>query len=129
VAFEENGYVPIGAFDGKEGWEKAEAEEPDLFILDVMMPKRTGFTLFKQIRKDERFKDTPVIMLTGVTASLAQQDDAADDTLEQPFGALRESLRKVINEMKEGGLVKPELFIEKPVDPEDIVEQVRGLIG
>jgi DNA-binding response OmpR family regulator len=129
VALEENGYIPIGAFDGKEGWEKACTELPDLFFLDVMMPKRTGFTLFKQLRKDERFKDTPVIMLTGVTASLATQDDASDDTMEQPYGALRESLRKVINEMKEDGVVKPDLFIEKPVDPEDVVEKVKELIG
>jgi DNA-binding response OmpR family regulator len=129
VALEENGYEPIGAFDGKEGFDKAVSDKPDLVILDIMMPKRTGFTLFKQYRKDDRTKDIPVIMLTGVTASLEEQDNLSGDTFEQPYGELRERLRKVIQDMKEEGAERPEDFIEKPIDPEDFIERVRELIG
>ena len=102
---------------------------PDLIILDVMMPKRTGFTMFKQLRKDEALKNIPVIMLTGVTASLEDLDSRSGDTLESPFDALRESLRKAIIEMREEGLVRPEEFIEKPVDPEAVVQKIQELIG
>ena len=129
VALEENGYVAIGAADGKEGYEKAVSERPDLILLDVMMPKRTGFTLFKQLRKEEVLKGIPVIMLTGITASLEQQDEQAGETFEQPFERLRESLRKAIAEMKEEGVVRPEFFIEKPIDPELVIAKIRELIG
>jgi len=129
VALEENGYEPIAAFDGKEGWDKAVETSPDLIFLDVMMPKRTGFTLLKQMRKDEDLKDIPVIMLTGVTASLQAQDDLADSTFEQPYDALRESLRKVIAELRGDGPVTPDVFMEKPIDPEEVIAKVRELIG
>jgi DNA-binding response OmpR family regulator len=129
VALEESGYEPIGAIDGKDGFEKAVSEGPDLIFLDVMMPKRTGFTLFKQLRKHETLKDVPVIMLTGVTASLEELDGKADDTFEHPFSALRDSLRKTIAKMKEEGVERPEFFLEKPIDPELVIEKVKELIG
>ena len=129
VALEEHGYEPIGAADGKEGFEVATSSSPDLILLDVMMPKRTGFTLFKQLRKTEALKDVPVIMLTGVTASLEEQDEKSGDTLEQPYAKLRESLRSAINQMKEEGVERPEAFIEKPIDPEVVMDKVKELIG
>jgi CheY-like chemotaxis protein len=129
VALEENGYRAVSASDGKEGFEKAEKELPDLLLLDVMMPRRTGFTLFKQLRRDERFKETPIIMLTAVSAVLEEQDGLSGNTMESPYGALKESLRKTIAEMKSEGEVRPEHFIEKPVDPELVVAKIRELIG
>ena len=129
VALEENGYETVSALDGKEGFEKAKTERPDLIFLDVMMPKRTGFTMFKQLRKTDELKDIPVIMLTGVTASLDELDEKSDDTFEHPYSALRESLRKTIAEMKQEGVNSPEEFIEKPIDPEMVLEKVRELIG
>lgn len=129
VALEENGYTALGAYDGKEGMETIEKEKPNLIILDVMMPKKTGFVLFKQLRKSEEFKDMPVIMLTGVADSLSELDDQSDDTFERPYDALREKLRTAIQSMKEDGLVKPDAFIDKPIDPEQVVAEIRKLIG
>ena len=45
------------------------------------------------------------------------------------YDSLRESLKKKIREMREEGLVRPEMFIDKPVDPESFVAKVRELIG
>ncbi len=129
VALEENGYEAVGAADGKEGFEKAVAEKPDLILLDVMMPKRTGFTMLKQMKKTEGMENVPVIMLTGVTASLEAQDDKSDDTFEQPFARLRDSLRKTIDEMKQDGVDSPDFFIEKPIDPDLVIAKIRELIG
>ncbi|MDP8205811.1 MAG: response regulator [Candidatus Electryonea clarkiae] len=129
VALEEGGYEPLGAYDGKEGMEKIKSENPDLVILDVMMPKKSGFVLFKQLRKDENYKDLPVVMLTGVADSLDELDAQSDDTFERPYDALREKFRKIIKEMKEDALVKPDLFIDKPIDPEEVVEKIKQLIG
>ena len=129
VALEENGYEAVGAADGKEGFEKAVSEKPDLILLDVMMPKRTGFTMLKQMKKTDGMENVPVIMLTGVTASLEAQDDKSDDTFEQPFARLRDSLRKTIDEMKQDGVDSPDFFIEKPIDPDLVIAKIRELIG
>lgn len=129
VALTENGYEAIGAYNGKEGMQKVEQESPHLILLDVMMPKKSGFVLFKQLRRDVRYKDIPVIMLTGVTASLQELEEKKEDTFESPYASMRDALRKTIAEMREEGTVRPQLFIEKPVDPEDVVKKVREIIG
>ena len=129
VVLSENGYEPLSAADGREGLEKLQQSKVDLIILDVMMPKRTGFVLFKQLKKDEQLRDIPVLMLTGVAASLADMDDEADDSFARPYDSLREALRKNIREMREEGELKPEMFVDKPVDPDSFLERVRQLIG
>lgn len=130
VALEENGYEPIPAFDGDEGYQKVQETKPDLILLDVMMPKKTGFSLFKQLRRQEEYKDIPVIMLTAVAGVLEEDSSEAEgDTFERPFDSLRESLKKTIVKMREEGLVRPELFIDKPIDPEELIERVNELIG
>jgi DNA-binding response OmpR family regulator len=129
VVLSENGYEPLAAYDGREGMQKLQEEKADLIILDVMMPKKSGFVLFKQMKRDENLKDIPVLMLTGVAATLEDVDSEADDTSQRPFDSLRESLRKTIREMREEGDVKPEMFVDKPVDPDAFIEKVRSLIG
>jgi DNA-binding response OmpR family regulator len=129
VALEQNGYEAIGAFDGREGLEKIKSERPDAVILDVMMPKKTGWVLFKQLRRDEEFKDLPVIMLTGVADVLSDLDSQSDDTHESPYEPLREAMRKQIREMRDEGLVKPDMFVDKPIDPELVVAKIKELIG
>lgn len=129
VALVENGYQPVGAYNGKEGLEKIESEQPDLVIMDVMMPKKTGFVLFKQLRRSEKYKDLPIIMLTGVAEVLTDLDEHSEDTHERPYDSLREALRKTIKQMKDEGLVKPDMFIDKPIDPELVIAKVKELIG
>ena len=60
VALEENGYEAITAADGDEGYKKIQEMIPDLILLDVMMPKKTGFSLFKQLRRSDEFKEIPL---------------------------------------------------------------------
>jgi CheY-like chemotaxis protein len=130
VALEENGYEAITAEDGDDGLKKIQESIPDLILLDVMMPKKTGFSLFKQMRRKDEFKEIPVIMLTGVAGVLEEEDAQAEgDTFESPFDSIRERLRKGIAQMREEGLVRPEKFIDKPIDPEELIEAVQELIG
>jgi two-component system alkaline phosphatase synthesis response regulator PhoP len=112
-----------------EGLDKVKSEKPDLIILDVMMPKRTGFVLFRQLRKDSEYKDIPVMMVTAVAESLREQDEKQEGTFDSPYDELRESLRKAIQKMRDEGLVKPEMFLDKPIDPDDVITKVRELIG
>jgi len=130
VALEANGYEAVTAEDGDDGFQKVQEEKPDLILLDVMMPKKTGFVLFKQLRRKEEFKDIPVIMLTAVAEALEEdQSHAEGETTERPFDSLRDSLRRAITQMRDEGLVKPEVFIDKPIDPEQLILEVKKLIG
>ena len=129
VLLSENGYEPVTAADGREGIEKLQDEKVDLIVLDVMMPKKTGFVVFKQLKRDETLKDIPVLMLTAVAASLEEVDAEKEDADARPYDTLREALRKHIKEMREEGDVRPEMFVDKPVDPDGFLEKVRELIG
>jgi CheY-like chemotaxis protein len=130
VALEENGYEAITAADGDEGYKKIQESVPDLILLDVMMPKKTGFSLFKQLRRKEEYKDLPIIMLTGVAGVLEEEEALAEgDTFESPFDSIREGLRRGIQKMREEGLIKPEMFIDKPIDPEELIKSVKSIIG
>ncbi len=83
-----SGYATIIAHDGLSGLNMARAEEPDLVLLDLMLPGKDGFSVFKDLRRDPRTSRTPVIMLTA----RAQTEDriqgleaGADDYLTKPF--------------------------------------------
>ena len=128
VALQQNGYDAVGAYDGEEGLKKLQEAKPDLVVLDVMIPKRTGFTLFKQLRKHDSYKDIPVIMVTGIASVLSEFEEKKESG-DSAYDPLRESVKKMIQEMRDDGLVKPEMFVDKPIDPEVLVGKVRALIG
>ncbi len=129
VLLEEHGYDPVTACDGKEGLEKVKEAKPDLIVLDVMMPKKTGLTLFKQLKRDDEYKDVPILMATGVAGIIEEMEEHKEETFEQPYDALRETLKKVIQEMRKDGLVKPEMFVDKPIDPDGFIVKVKELMG
>jgi DNA-binding response OmpR family regulator len=59
------GYDVICAFDGPEGLKMARREKPDLVILDVFLPKMTGYKVCRLLKFDAKYKHIPVIMLTS----------------------------------------------------------------
>ena len=65
VNLERAGYQVVTAFDGKDALEKVEAEQPDLVVLDVMMPYMDGFEVLQNLRKNPSTRELPVIMLTA----------------------------------------------------------------
>lgn len=60
-----HGYDVIAAYDGLEGLEKAEKENPDLILVDVSMPRINGFQMVQLLRLNEAFKETPILIITG----------------------------------------------------------------
>lgn len=128
LALSKNGYEPVGAYDGKEGFDKVGAERPDLIVLDIMMPKRTGWVVFRQLRSHDEFKSIPVMMLTSV-AEVLEEEELTNATEEPEYDGLRGVVKKAVDQMREEGLDKPEMFLDKPVDPHDFVDKVRSLVG
>lgn len=98
VAFnlERQGYKVFKAYDGISGVEKALHEQPDLIILDMMLPGRNGYEVFKEIRRDSRTRGTPVMMLTArsqVEDRIRGLEAGADDYLTKPFSPKELMLR------------------------------------
>jgi two-component system alkaline phosphatase synthesis response regulator PhoP len=65
VNLERAGYEVVTANDGKEALEKVQQENPDLVVLDVMMPYMDGFEVLQNLRRNPSTRDIPVIMLTA----------------------------------------------------------------
>jgi len=65
IRLEANDFEVVAAIDGEEGLAKARSEKPDLIILDIMLPKMSGFDICRKLKIDKRYKDIPIIMLTA----------------------------------------------------------------
>src|SRR5512135_1119383 len=63
---ETSGFKPITAEDGKQGLELAREKKPSAIILDVMMPKESGFAMYRELKKDSELKNIPVIIVSGL---------------------------------------------------------------
>lgn len=81
-------YDFITASDGVTAVEMVRKERPDAVILDVMMPKKNGWEVLKEIRRDSQVKETGVLMLTGIGSNLNEMTSplyGADAYLDKPF--------------------------------------------
>ncbi|MBM4128725.1 MAG: response regulator, partial [Nitrospira sp.] len=86
--FQAEGYDTAEAYDGEEGLKQVSQYNPDLIILDVMMPKLDGLEVCQRLKSDETTKYIPVLMLTAkgeVEDKVKGLDIGADDYLPKPF--------------------------------------------
>lgn len=108
LTLENAGFLVIDAQDGEKGIEKVKTERPDLVILDVMMGTQDeGFHVAYQIRADESFAGLPIIMLTAVGQETGFSFDKERDE----------------------GFLPVNEFLEKPVNPEKLIELVKMHLG
>jgi putative two-component system response regulator len=85
---EGEGYNLIMAENGPQAIEKAKAYQPDVILLDVMMPGMTGFEVCERIRSDEQVAEIPIIILTALDdreSLLTGLKAGADDFISKPF--------------------------------------------
>lgn len=87
------GYSVIGATTGEEGLEKTLAEKPDLIILDLILPRKSGFEVLKEIKANPQIKDIPIVILS----ILGQKSD----------------IKKGLELGANAYLAKPDFFINK----------------
>ena len=62
----EEGFEVVVAVDGEEGIRKAKSEKPDLVLLDIIMPKKDGYEVIKEMKESEEMKNIPIILLTNL---------------------------------------------------------------
>ena len=93
------GYTVICAYDGDEALEKIEEQQPDLMLLDIMLPKRDGMEVCREVRKKYDF---PIIMLTAKGSEIDKVlglEMGADDYVTKPFST-RELIARVKANMR-----------------------------
>lgn len=91
---QKEGYLVHTAYDGEEGVKLIEEIDPDLILLDIMMPKMDGLEVCKKVRQT---KQTPIIMLTAKAEEIDKVvglELGADDYITKPFG-MRELIARV----------------------------------
>ncbi len=104
----ENGYIPVSATNGAEGMKVVKTEKPDLILLDILMPEKSGIGMYHDLKHDEGTKNIPVIIVTGV----ARGGDFDDLMMRQ-----------------DKALPPPDGYIEKPMNPDDVLKLVSDLLS
>ena len=99
---EANGYDIIEAEDGATGLNTARHQNPDLIILDVMLPKMDGFKVARLLKFDVKYKNIPLMMLTVMS-------QASDRKMGQAVGA--------------------DAYLTKPYQPQELLDTISTLIS
>lgn len=104
---EKEGFCVQVAYDGVEGLEKVRQSPPDLIVLDVMMPEKDGYQVCSELKKDKKFADIPILMLTAVADHVSSTRYShyngmameADDYLPKPATAeeITKSVKSLLN--------------------------------
>jgi CheY-like chemotaxis protein len=102
LRLETEGYEFMGAQDGEEMLKAIRIKRPDVILLDIMLPKIDGYTALREMRKEDQFKDIPVIVLTA------------------------KERKKVGDLFALEGVV---LFVEKPYDTGDLLKKIKGVLN
>jgi len=100
-------YDVIAAYGGVEGLEKARAENPDIIVLDVMMPDKDGYTVCKELKADPALNSIPVLLLTAVVSHI--------------------STTRYSHQM--GMETEADDYMDKPVDPAELAKRIEVLLS
>ncbi len=85
---ESEGFECLLAYDGEDALLKARTENPDLILLDIMLPKINGYQVCRLLKSDEEYKHLPIIMLTAKVQESDKfwgKESGADDYVTKPF--------------------------------------------
>lgn len=66
LKFTQEGFDVTQAENGKDGLDKASQVDPDVILLDIILPQMDGFTVLKALKEDDKTKDVPVVLLTNL---------------------------------------------------------------
>jgi CheY-like chemotaxis protein len=108
---QDNGYQTVSANDGQEGMEKVKTEKPDLVVLDMSMPQKSGMGFYRELKSNPDLASIPVIFVTGVTG----------------FGGDKEGIKKFIDGRR--NIASPEGYFSKPIDRDEFLKTVGKLLA
>jgi two-component system alkaline phosphatase synthesis response regulator PhoP len=107
MILESKNYDVAAAYGGIEGLQKAKTENPDLIVLDVMMPDKDGYAVCRELKADPKFSKIPILLLTAVVSKIA-----------------------TTRYTQQGGLeTEADDYIDKPVEPDVLVKRIESLLA
>jgi len=112
---QEQGYATISAFNGKDGIVLAQKEQPDLIILDIMLPITDGFEVCRTIKSNQMTTNIPIIILSAKsqeTDKVVGLELGADDYVTKPFSP-RELLARIKAMLRRGREPQPSGVIKR----------------
>ena len=106
---EQEGYNILQATNGLDALDKARKENPELIVLDIMLPKMDGYKVSRILKFDKKYKNTPILMLTAKAQDVDMQtgiETGADAYMTKPFEpeALIEKVKELLLRKKEEDL-------------------------
>jgi CheY-like chemotaxis protein len=116
---EDNGYEYLSAENGEEGLELARKEKPDMILLDLIMPEKSGMLMFQELKKDPELGRIPVIVVSGASEALGV--DLRNFMIKQPL----RGRQKVVETSGETQFTEPNAYVEKPVDPSELIKVIK----
>ena len=102
---EDNGYETVKACNGEEGLTQLNAEKPDLVLLDITMPQKSGVRFYRDVKENDALKATPVIMVTGVM----------------------DEFKKFISTRRQ--VPPPDGYVSKPIDTDLLLETIAQVLA
>jgi len=108
---ESNGYKLRLAENGEQGMQKLKDDPPDLVTLDVMMPKESGIKMYRDIKTNPEYENIPVLIISGLAKKTFLHS------------------QKVLDKFKNQQVPVPDGYIEKPPEPEELMAEVKRLLG
>jgi DNA-binding response OmpR family regulator len=97
----EDEFHVIKAMDGEEGFKLAKEHNPDLIVLDLMLPNRGGYDLCFSFRQDDELKDVKILMVTALSQDIDKH---------------------------KGKMVGTDHYMTKPFEPDEFLDKVKSLI-
>ena len=107
MILESKKYQVAAAYGGLEGLRKVKTENPDLIVLDVMMPDKDGYSVCKELKADPDLSKIPVLLLTAVVSHIPTTHFTQQMGLE----------------------TEADDYLDKPVEPEVLVRRIETLLG
>jgi len=101
IRLEANGYEVIWAEDGQKGLDMARNVNPDLIIMDVMLPKMSGFSVTRLLKFDEKYRKNPIIIMSACAGQ-----------------------KEIDNGLQSGA----DIYITKPFKSEELLEDIEKLL-
>jgi two-component system alkaline phosphatase synthesis response regulator PhoP len=104
---EMEGYHVLVSYNGEDALNQARKENPDLILLDLMLPKLDGYKVCRLLKFDERYKHIPILMLTAKTQEkdkVLGLETGADEYITKPFEMdyLMEKVKAYLNKLESG---------------------------
>ena len=106
MVLEKSDFEVVTASSGKECLKRIKEERPDLILLDIMMPQKSGFEVCKELKSNIEYNKIPVVMLT----------------------ALKSKLSRTSYSIAEGLELEAEDYLEKPIEPKVLVSRLREIL-